>query len=110
MVTATSGQVQSAPIYLDIERDDLPVRVESEQSPFYCWLMHGPRPLLLYATYADGTQVSISQSTRITFTSEDPNIASVSKDGTVVGVHAGSTRILINGKYPINVIVRHTPP
>ncbi len=67
-ITATIGEAESEPIDLDVEREDLPVRVELETpEPFYCWLDSGPRELpLIYATSADGTRVDINHSTRLT--------------------------------------------
>jgi hypothetical protein len=66
----------------------------------------GPQQLLVDAIYADGTKVSLNRSKRITFASQDPKVARVSKDGEVVAVHAGSTKIIINRKYSVDVIVR----
>lgn len=69
-----------------------------------------PRPcggnLFVSGTYEDGTTVTLNGSTKITFTSQAPRIARVSKGGAaLVGVSPGQTKLVVDGKYSINVTV-----
>lgn len=63
-------------------------------------------------TYLDGTNVTLNDSSKITFASQDPSIARVwekrssqARLAALVGVSAGKTKLLVFGKYTIDVTV-----
>jgi len=71
-------------------------------SPGFC--LNGPRVL---GTYPDGTVVELNRSTRINFTSLNPAVARVTQNGkTLAGISEGSTKLVVFGKYSVDVIVR----
>ena len=61
--------------------------------------------LFISGTYADGTNVTLNRSTKITFVSQAPSVAKVESDSALVGVSAGKTKLVISGKYTIDVTV-----
>jgi hypothetical protein len=62
--------------------------------------------LFVNGKYPDGTDVILNESTRINFVSQDPSIAAVSGNGGgLVGVSPGVTKLVVFGKYAIDVTV-----
>jgi hypothetical protein len=113
--TAMSGsEVESDTINIDLEPPKIPPVTFSppalripvggcvavrEGSPHTC-----EQTLSVFGTYPDGTRVSLNESTTIHCVSQAPSIA-LSKDGVLIGVSAGSTKIVVLGKYAIDIRV-----
>jgi hypothetical protein len=114
-VTLSGIEIDSKPIEIDVEPAEIPP-VSFSQDPIVisvggCLSLSnesrclGPS-LLVSGTYSNGPSVSLNESTRITYVSQAPSIAAVSRDGqSVVGVSPGSTKISVFGKYTVNVKV-----
>jgi hypothetical protein len=59
----------------------------------------------VYGGYSDGSVVDLTRSTQTTFTSESPEIATVTAEGLVRGVGPGSTHIVIDGRLSVALVV-----
>jgi len=113
--SAMSGaEVESDKINVDLEPLEIPPVTFSPRALRIpvggCVTIRGGSPhtclqtLSVFGTYPGGTRVNFNESTKIHCVSQAPSIA-LSKDGVVVGVSAGSTRIIVLGKYTIDVTV-----
>lgn len=96
--------VTSNSVEVDIELPDSPEHIRVSPTNLNLWI-GGQQDLVVIGAFKDGRDIDISKSTRLTFKSEDPNIAAVSRNGKVVGVSAGSTKILVNGEIAVSVVV-----
>lgn len=91
----TPGQgATSPPIWIDVERPDAPVSVKVDPS-LLIMRVGDPGYLFANATYADGTTEDVSQSTLTRWSSDSPNVASVTDDGRVTATGSGSARITV---------------
>lgn len=101
--TASGAMFDSDPVSIDVEPADVPpVTLE----PSAITIQVGSSQMLSACSrYADGTEVNLNGSSRINFVSQAPDIAGVDRDGKVVGRSAGSTKIVVFGKYTVNVTV-----
>jgi hypothetical protein len=110
----SGGEVESEKINIDLEPPEIPPVTFSqpalripvggcvtvrEGSPHTC-----EQTLSVFGTYPDGTRVSLNESAKIHCVSQAPTIV-LSKDGVLVGVSAGTTRIIVLGKYTVDVTV-----
>jgi uncharacterized protein YjdB len=87
-----------------VERPDSPGRIRVSPGVLRLWV-GAQSELFVVGTYKDAGDVDISKSTRLGFESESPAIASVTKNGKVTGVSAGSTSILVNREAEVKVVV-----
>ncbi|HXP88869.1 MAG TPA: hypothetical protein VN841_29385 [Bryobacteraceae bacterium] len=63
--------------------------------------------LRVWGIHADGTRVSLNRSTRIKFVSQSPSVTTLNRDGTaLLGLSRGSTKVVVFGKYTVDVAVR----
>jgi hypothetical protein len=115
--TTGSGEEMFASVAVDVEPVEippvtfLPAAVTIGVGTF-CLKLHkeGSEPcfgdLSVIGTYADGTDVILNESTRINFVSQNPSIAAVSGNGAgLVGVSPGVTKLVVFGKYAVDVTV-----
>lgn len=114
-MTPEGAEVYSGLVTIDIEPVEIPqvsFGLQPVLMPFGGWCISltsdspcGPS-LLIWGTYPDGTMVSLNRSTRITYESQDPSIARVNPDkSSLVGLSPGKTKIMVFGKYAIDVTV-----
>jgi hypothetical protein len=107
--TIALGQgVSSDPITLAVERAEIPTSLYAEPSVLDFELAGDNCPLRVVGVYADGSQTDITESLNTTYASNDPSIATVSSTGIVTAIGPGTTRIVINGSYSVQVTVQ--PP
>ncbi len=107
-VTASRQFVYSTPIEILVERADSPVSIDV-YPVIADFTMDQKRYFSVTGRYADKTEADLSQSSRIKYVSEDPEIATVDAQGIVSPVAPGKTRITItydNLRKVIPVIVR----
>jgi hypothetical protein len=94
----------SDPIFIDVERPDRPTSLKIEPSNLDMDV--GDQSVLrVIGTYANGSEVDLTTSTQTTFVSRMPSVVTVSGDGLVTAVGPGSTRILINKDFAVEVTV-----
>lgn len=107
--TIVPGQgASSDPVTLAVERPDSPTSIYAEPSVLDFQLPGDSTSLRVVGNYTDGTQTDITESLNTTYVSNDPTVATVSTTGVVTAVAPGTTRIVINGSYSLQVTVR--PP
>ncbi len=114
--TASGDDVESNDLEIDVEPAEIPPVTFDPSALFIplggCIVLTNTShcsglALSVYGTYADGTQAYLNQSTKITFVSRAPSIAALNRDGTaILGRSPGSTKIVVFGKYAIDVTVR----
>jgi uncharacterized protein YjdB len=100
----------SAPIMLTVERADTPVNLTVEPSSLHLRSAGDIIGLRVIGKYADGSETDIRESVSTTYVSDDPSIASVSRDGVVKALAPGTTHIVINGTYALPVMVSRPVP
>lgn len=90
----TSGQnVGSTPIQIDVERPDMPTAV-NPQIPALTFKAVGAQfPLVLLATFSDGSILDVTESSNVTYSSANTSVATVDANGMVTGGSAGNTSI-----------------
>jgi hypothetical protein len=88
--TDTGGRITSNRIWIDVEPRGEPISVRPQSNDIeLCGRMRGT--VDVYGTYADGSTVTLTKSTRTSYVPEDPKILRVVPYGTVEGVSPGST-------------------
>lgn len=96
MGNTRAGQpVVSNTIEIDVERSDTPLELSEINHMRFVELTErgGGMPMLLLATFADGTVLDVQESSHMTYTSSDPKVASVSAYGMISAVGIGETTI-----------------
>lgn len=91
----SAGTVESEPLTLDVERTDNPIRIWAEPSSIQFTHVGDRIPLRVLGAFADGTQSDLTRSSKTTFASADPSVASVGADGMVTAVGEGKASILM---------------
>jgi hypothetical protein len=90
----SSGQaVQSATVRIAVERADMPLSVAPLLPQIVFETIGEQATIELLGTFPDGSVHDVSESSKVTYSSRDPNIASVDASGTVTAVAAGTTSI-----------------
>jgi hypothetical protein len=98
-----SGDVESAPVLIDIERPDAPVSIKV--SPTYLKLqgIGSQMPIQVVGTYADGAKLYLSNSTQTGLVSQSTRIATASSASssspgiaTVTAAGVGGTSITVS--------------
>jgi hypothetical protein len=107
-VIAPGQGATSEPIILAVERADAPTSIYVEPSVLDFDLTGDDCSLRVVGRYADGSQTDITESLYTTYASNDPSVATVNSTGVVTAVAPGTTRIVINGSYSVQVTVQ--PP
>ena len=92
---SAGATVRSQALVLDVERPDQPTRIWTEPSIIQFTYVGDQIPLRVLAAFADGSRAELTRSSKTTFASSDPRVASITADGMVTAVQAGKTSILI---------------
>ncbi|MCU1240038.1 MAG: repeat containing protein [Candidatus Acidoferrum typicum] len=92
--TAASGQsVESDPIFIDIERADLPAVLTPSMSSIVFAKPAQTVPLIVFAKFIDGTVLNVSRSSYVTYSSSNPSVATVDANGVVTALCAGTSSV-----------------
>jgi hypothetical protein len=91
---ATSEPVFSAPVEIQVERDDLPLALRVPSLRAFN-SAGSPLPLPVEAQFADGSQLDVTHSIKTTFESRNPAIAIVDEQRRLVALGPGETTVLI---------------
>jgi hypothetical protein len=73
----SSGDIESAPVLIDVERSDAPVSVVVQPTFFSIQGIGAQTPIPIYGIYADGTNLYLSNSTQTVLVSNNTAIATV---------------------------------
>ena len=108
------GSADSDPVTVDIERPDDPARLMSALSTIGFDYVGHYVPLIVTGVFSDGSHVDLTRSTRTTYVSDTPAVATVDANGVVTGVRPGSARITIRSGgrtlvVPVTVANRRLP-
>ena len=100
MGTTTAGEfVESDPITLDVERDDMPVSLWSQFDKHF---FAGPSgPMMLTATFSDGKIIEVTESPNVTYRSTDTKVVTVDEAGTATAVETGMAAIIVSTRTPM---------
>lgn len=91
----SSGDVESEALTLDVEKPE-PSRIWAEPSLLHFTRVGDRIPIRVLGAFADGSSDELTKSTRTSFQSANPNIASVSAEGIVTAVSPGKTTITVH--------------
>jgi len=109
-VGSDSGNlVESPQVAIDVERGDDPVKIRVEPAIIRFRSIGEKIPLRVVGTYGDGSQATLTASSRTSYLSHDTTVATVSAAGIVTAVAAGSTSIEVDtpaANYSIQVRVQ----
>ena len=101
----------SKPVSIDVELPGSPQSIATDLSRLE--LAVGDQSgVAVIGTYADGSTVDLTKSTRTKYTATRADVASVSSDGLVTGLAVGSTEIVIRHKghkAEVSVVVTRGP-
>jgi hypothetical protein len=101
--TASSKEGAYARVSIDVERPDAPVKVEVQPSLLNL-VVDGTGLLFAYATYADDATEDVSQSTLTKWSSDSPDVVTVTDDGRVIAVGPGAAKITMENAGQIAVV------
>jgi len=103
-ISKSGPLVGSQPITIDVEREDQPQKITTnwKQLRFNVGDQSG---IGVTGTYADGSMVDLSRSSRTTYATQNPAIATVTKEGFVTAIAPGATEIVIDESVSIPVTV-----
>src|SRR5260370_3659843 len=87
--------VESDPVAIDIERPDDPIKLKTELDLLDFEAVGDQLPITALGTFSDGNTLDITYSSRTTYISNNPNVATVSGEGIATAVGLGETQILI---------------
>jgi hypothetical protein len=101
--STSSGDVESAPVLIDIERPDGPISIAVQPTYLKLQGIGGQMPIQVFGTYADGAKLFLSKSTQTGLVSQNTAIAKVSGAlssgpgiATVTAVGAGGTSVAVS--------------
>jgi hypothetical protein len=90
----TSGQeVESTPIFLDVERTDLPIKMASMPAASKFESQGAKLPLRIWGTFSDGSYLDITGSSYVAYSSSNVNVATVDATGVVTAVATGGATV-----------------
>lgn len=97
-VTGPGQGVTSESVGIQVEHVGTPSRLTAEPSSLHFQYGDGTVPVAAIGRFADAERVDVSESSYITYTSENPQIATVGADGNVTAAGPGTTRVRIRYK------------
>jgi hypothetical protein len=92
--TNASGDVESAPVAIDVEPQYLGA-ISIIPTVLTLNSIGDQYPLHVIGTYSDGTSLDVTQSTQLSYSSYNTQIATVSSSGMITAVAAGQTYIIV---------------
>lgn len=102
--------VTSDEISIDVEPKDKALKLHSNMMGVLSLYPTGETfQCLIGATFGDGSGNDVTRSTRTTYTSDSPGVVSVTKEGLVTAVSAGSAKITIRNGDAV-LVLRVTVP
>jgi hypothetical protein len=117
--TAAGVELQESTIDIDIERPDTPVSIISFQFPsrtLEAKPTEQPFPLIILATFSDRSSIEVTESSYVTYQSNNTAVATVDGRGGLTAVAPGEASIKVTYKNPkggsvqVSVPVTVEPP
>lgn len=98
MGAADGSMVASAPISLQVDIPKSRFNMQTEPSVLRFDAPGETMPLHVIGTFANGSKMDMTHSTQMSYSSQNPQIATVDDQGIVTAVAPGSTRIVVNNE------------
>jgi hypothetical protein len=93
--TAGGEPIYSDPVAIQVERADNPVSISVDLANVF--LSVGKRDyMLVWGVYSDGVKYNITRSTKTTFSSNDPSVATVDARGVITGIAPGKATVRVS--------------
>lgn len=89
------GESVSESLVLDVEKSEEPARIWAKPETILFSRAGEQIPLRVLGAFSDGSQETLTRSSKTTYASADTNVATVSADGLVTAVGPGKTSIQI---------------
>ena len=96
IATMAGGETVSERLVLDVEKAEEPARIWVKPATILFSSAGERIPVRVLGAFGDGSQQELTKSSKITYTSADPQIATVSDDGLVTAVGPGKTSIQVH--------------
>ncbi len=109
MGVTPAGQQVAAGIQIDVERPDMPVSLSYQLRQLIFEAEDEETRWGVTARFADGKVFDVTESTKVTYSSSDPDVATVDENGTVRSVAEGEADIIV-GYGPAAAGIRATVP
>jgi large repetitive protein len=109
MGRVAGGAVESEAVTIDVEKSEEPVRIWAEPALIQFERVGDAIPLRVLGAFADNSSEELTRSSKTSFTSADPRVATVNASGIVTAVAPGKTTIQArtpSSDYSIPVRVR----
>jgi len=91
--TTASGDVESEALTLDVEKAEEPSRIWMEPSMIQFTRLEEQIPVRVLGIFPDASQLDLTRSSKTTYSSADPGVATINADGVVTSVGPGKTSI-----------------
>ncbi len=89
------GESVSESLVLDVEKAEEPTRIWAKPETMLFSRAGEQIPLRVLGAFGDGSQETLTKSSKTIYTSADPRVATVSADGLVTAVASGKTSIQV---------------
>jgi hypothetical protein len=93
MGRVAGGDTESEAVTIDVEKSEEPVRIWAEPSLIRFERVGDEIPVRVLGAFADNSNEELTRSSKTSFTSADPRVATVSASGMVTAVGPGKTTI-----------------
>jgi hypothetical protein len=93
--TNASGDVESAPLAIDVEPQFYPASISAQPSTLTLNSVGDQFPVRIVGNFNDGSTLDVTHSTRVTYTSNNTQVATVSSSGMITAVGPGRTAIIV---------------
>jgi len=90
-----SGDVESAPVAIDVEPQFVPTSIVANPPWLNLNSIGDQFPIRVIGTFVDGSTLDVTGSSRTVFTSNNTQVASVSRSGMITSVGPGQTSIMV---------------
>ena len=88
-----AGKDVQVTILIDVERPDLPTAVSSRPDQIPFGAQGDFSPITLLADFQDGQFLDVTESSKVSYTSSDPSVATVDAKGLVTAAGMGNASI-----------------
>ena len=102
----------SDPVEILVERSDSPLSLRAEPSVLYFENVGELCPVAAVGKFVDADWVDLRESSYVRYISDNPRVATVTRDGLVTAAGPGTARITIqyNGKPTVVPVIVRAPP
>ncbi len=94
--TEEDGEIADDSITLDVEKPNPITSLKTNLHIIYMVQPNEPHTLMVMGTFDDGSKADLTESTRITYTSDNPEVATVNSVGEITSVGPGKATITVS--------------